>query len=394
MFSSRSGGWKILVTRQQPIGSKVPLGARVLREEAMLAPLALDDVFGFELLQVGAWGPARHLLDSARTQHTTLVASELGSGATLCAPLDSLPFRSESIDAIFLPHTLELVEDPYAVLREAERVLCAEGCLMICGFNPFSGWGVRRAFARHLKRPPFPPQTQRMLSERRLRDWVALLGLDVDSVYGYLGRAADQRPGARAARARAPLDGRRLPAQGAQARQDPHAGAAAAPCSAARAGRRGGAYVESRFMTQVEIYTDGALPWKSRTRRLGGSLGGRYGAQGDLRRRIGDHQQPHGTDGRHRGLGRAEAPMLGQTVHRFEVRASGHHRVAAELEGARLAYGGTCARQEQDLWELLDAAASEQNIEWHWVKGHSGHEGNEYVDQLANVAIDRMLAAR
>ena len=177
------------------------LGARVLREEAALAPRALDDVFGFELLQVGAWGPARHLLDGARTQHTTLVAPELAPGVTLCAPLDSLPFRSDSIDAIFLPHTLELVEDPYAVLREAERVLCAEGCLMICGFNPFSGWGVRRAFAKHLGRPEFPPETRRMLSERRLRDWVALLGFDVDTVYGYLGllpthgrpRAVDER---------------------------------------------------------------------------------------------------------------------------------------------------------------------------------------------------------
>ena len=164
-----------------------PLGARVLREEAALARLALDDVFGFELLQVGAWGPARHLLDGARTQHTTLVAPELGPGVTLCAPLDSLPFRSDSIDAIFLPHTLELVEDPYAVLREAERVLCAEGCLMICGFNPFSGWGIRRAFAKRFGRPTFPPQAERLLSERRLRDWVALLGFDVDSVYGYLG---------------------------------------------------------------------------------------------------------------------------------------------------------------------------------------------------------------
>ena len=164
-----------------------PLGARVLREEAALAPLALDDVFGFELLQVGAWGPARHLLDGARTQHTTLVAPELGPGVTLCAPLDSLPFRSDCIDAIFLPHTLELVEDPYAVLREAERVLCAEGCLMICGFNPFSGWGIRSTFAKRVGSPTFPPQAERLLSERRLRDWVTLLGFDVDRVYGYLG---------------------------------------------------------------------------------------------------------------------------------------------------------------------------------------------------------------
>ncbi len=164
-----------------------PLGVRVLREEAELARLALDDVFGFELLQVGAWGPARHLLEGARTQHTTLLAPEIASGVTLCSALDSLPFRSDSIDAIFLPHTLELVEDPYAVLREAERVLTAEGCLMICGFNPFSGWGARRLFAQYVGRPAFPPGTERMLSERRLRDWVALLGFDVDSVYGYLG---------------------------------------------------------------------------------------------------------------------------------------------------------------------------------------------------------------
>ena len=50
--------------------------------------------------------------------------------------------------------------------------------------------------------------------------------------------------------------------------------------------------------------------------------------------------------------------------------------------------------KNQDLWEQLDTAAAAQDIEWHWVKGHSGHEGNEYVDQLANVAIDRLLAAQ
>jgi ribonuclease HI len=57
----------------------------------------------------------------------------------------------------------------------------------------------------------------------------------------------------------------------------------------------------------------------------------------------------------------------------------------------------TAAREpvkNQDLWQLLDAAAANQDIQWIWVKGHSGHEGNEYVDRLANVAIDRMLAAR
>jgi ribonuclease HI len=56
----------------------------------------------------------------------------------------------------------------------------------------------------------------------------------------------------------------------------------------------------------------------------------------------------------------------------------------------------TAAREpvkNQDLWQELDMAVAAQDIEWIWVKGHSGHAGNEYVDQLANVAIDRMLAA-
>ena len=50
------------------------------------------------------------------------------------------------------------------------------------------------------------------------------------------------------------------------------------------------------------------------------------------------------------------------------------------------------AVKNQDLWEQLDAAAAGQDIEWHWVKGHSGHAYNEHVDQLANLAIDRLLA--
>jgi SAM-dependent methyltransferase len=171
------------------------LGARVLREEAALSQVALDDVFGFELLQIGVWGPTQHLLAAARTQHTTLLAPTSGPGVTLCAPMTSLPFASDSIDAILLPHTLELVEDPYAVLREAERVLVAEGCLMICGFNPWSGWGARRLFAHYFRRPAFPPQMRRMLSETRLRDWMALLDFEVANVYGYLSPIpATRRP--------------------------------------------------------------------------------------------------------------------------------------------------------------------------------------------------------
>lgn len=45
-----------------------------------------------------------------------------------------------------------------------------------------------------------------------------------------------------------------------------------------------------------------------------------------------------------------------------------------------------------DLWQKLDQAASLHKIEWVWVKGHSGNEGNEMADQLANRGIDEQIA--
>jgi ribonuclease HI len=47
--------------------------------------------------------------------------------------------------------------------------------------------------------------------------------------------------------------------------------------------------------------------------------------------------------------------------------------------------------KNQDLWQQLDAAAARHAVTWHWVKGHSGDEGNECADELANRGIDELL---
>ena len=46
--------------------------------------------------------------------------------------------------------------------------------------------------------------------------------------------------------------------------------------------------------------------------------------------------------------------------------------------------------KNEDLWKILDDLADVHEIEWHWVKGHSGHIENELVDQLANRGIDEL----
>ena len=48
--------------------------------------------------------------------------------------------------------------------------------------------------------------------------------------------------------------------------------------------------------------------------------------------------------------------------------------------------------KNQDLWARLDAENQRHQVTWVWVKGHSGNEGNERVDRLANAAIDDLLA--
>ena len=50
--------------------------------------------------------------------------------------------------------------------------------------------------------------------------------------------------------------------------------------------------------------------------------------------------------------------------------------------------------KNKDLWERLDKLAMIHTVDWHWVKGHSGHRDNELADQLANAAIDKMMNER
>ena len=51
------------------------------------------------------------------------------------------------------------------------------------------------------------------------------------------------------------------------------------------------------------------------------------------------------------------------------------------------------AVKNRDLWEELDTALERHDIDWVWVKGHSGDAGNERADELANHAIDELLGA-
>ncbi len=160
------------------------LGRLLIQHERHLVADALEDVFGFQLLQIGAWGENGRFFEAARTQRQWVIASSPEVQADVCCKTSELAIASDSVDAVLLPHTLEFESDPHAVLREVERVLVGEGQLLILGFNPISTWALRH----RLSEEGFPPGLARMISERRLRDWLALLGFEVSSARRYLFR--------------------------------------------------------------------------------------------------------------------------------------------------------------------------------------------------------------
>jgi SAM-dependent methyltransferase len=167
-----------------------PLGQYLLAWERQQFNLAVADVFGFHALQLGL--PEIDALAANRMPHRWLACQAPQARAHLVTEFSALPFPANSLDLVVLPHALELSMDPHATLREVERVLVPEGRAIITGLNPLSLWGLRqrrvRAYQRLGLAQSFFPQDE-LIGYLRLRDWVRLLGFEVE-----VGRFGCYRP--------------------------------------------------------------------------------------------------------------------------------------------------------------------------------------------------------
>ncbi|MCL2829457.1 MAG: class I SAM-dependent methyltransferase [Betaproteobacteria bacterium] len=136
----------------------------------------IADVFGFNALQLGL--AERDFLASSRIPLCQRAGRE-GPIDAFCE-LSALPFASNSVDLVVLPHVLEFHREPHQILREVERILIPEGQLIIAGFNPHSLWGLERSL-RHLsgRTKAFPWHGQ-YLPLLRVKDWLKLLGFEVE----------------------------------------------------------------------------------------------------------------------------------------------------------------------------------------------------------------------
>jgi SAM-dependent methyltransferase len=151
-----------------------PLGQYLLEKERAYLDDVSSDIFGYHALQLGM--PEYDLLRESRIAHRLKIAP--WGEVNLRAKCHELPIATQSIDLALLPHVLEFADEPHAVLREIDRVMMPEGRLIIVGFNPWSLWGLRSAigFSRHEH-----PWNGRFNSLLRVKDWLSLLGFDVNA---------------------------------------------------------------------------------------------------------------------------------------------------------------------------------------------------------------------
>ncbi len=148
-----------------------PQGSYVLAREQAYFDRTVGDIFGYNALQLCL--PEHDFLHDNRMPLRFSAGNQAGNAVRLICT--ELPFDSDCMDLVVMPHVLEFSEYPHQILREAARVLRPEGNLIISGFNPRSLWGVRRALG---SKQGVPWQGQ-FIALHRLKDWLALLGFEL-----------------------------------------------------------------------------------------------------------------------------------------------------------------------------------------------------------------------
>lgn len=156
-----------------------PQGRYVAAWEAAQFSGMVANAFGYHAIQIGL--PHWDLLQGNRIPYKVAASIELAPGLArtqVVAQPECLPFDTQSIDLLVLPHGLECAPDPHQVLREIERVLVPEGRVVISGFNPWSLWGLHERLPGLDPLVPVPAPLQ--VSLPRLKDWFKLLSLEMD----------------------------------------------------------------------------------------------------------------------------------------------------------------------------------------------------------------------
>lgn len=162
------------------------LGPHLLQMEAAAVQPHLQAHYGKHAVLVGV--PHQVSLLNATALPCQTLLSPLVSHHTTCGIVESglheLPFLSGSVDLVFLPHTLEHVQNPRQLLAEACRIIKPEGLIVIAGFNPYSALGVMQKFEK-TRALPFHFD---FITAKQIENWLKLADFEIEQHVSLLCR--------------------------------------------------------------------------------------------------------------------------------------------------------------------------------------------------------------
>jgi len=164
-----------------------PLGKALAEQECRVLSDVVPNVFGYHLLQVSNHMDSSYL-DDCLIRHKLIVDMDDENSSVLLnmrSDASKLAITSDSVDAVILQHTLDVDMAPHLVLREMERILVPEGKIVVLGFNPWSSWGMRHVTNLWHGRTPWK---LRFISPSRIKDWLVLLGFEIENVETFFFR--------------------------------------------------------------------------------------------------------------------------------------------------------------------------------------------------------------
>lgn len=167
-------GERLLRWLESAIGQEL-----VLRERQCVEDLC-SDLFGCYMLQLGWSRTFSTPTAKSRIQKRIILEecfSLMGGTGKILGKQDVIPILSDSMDVVFMPHTLEFTDNPQQVLCEVERVLISGGHLIILGFNLWSLWGVCSLFLHHSRALPW---CGKFLSLNWLTKWLTIHGFHIE----------------------------------------------------------------------------------------------------------------------------------------------------------------------------------------------------------------------
>ena len=340
-----------------------PPGRYLLQWEGRQLACAVGNVFGYYAVQLGM--PALDALADNRMPHrirvlqgTRPVAEGEWQPDLRVADYGELPFASQSVDLVVMPHRLEDCTDPHQLLREVDRVLRPEGRLVVLGINPWSLWGLRQALPGWLG-GGFLPHAGALIGAPHVRDWIRLLSFEPDdTVYGgYAWPFLRQEWLARSQRF----------LERAGDRWWPVCGAVYLVCAVKRV----------RGMRLV------GPAWRG--------VPARHGAAVAMGGRGSSCRGPASMSAEDKGSRLSRTPE-GAAVElvsdsQYVLKGLSEWRAGWERRGFRNAKGDPVANLE--LWKRLFAVADARKVSVRWVRGHQGNVNNERADRLAVAALQK-----